>query len=120
MLEARKVSNIIEVSVKKINDIPVIDIKGDVTAVTGVEVKNAYETASKEGSMKIIYHFGPACYINSGGLAFFIEIASESRKKKQDVCICGLSDHFLKIFKMVGLTRCFDIHTCQEDAMKSS
>ena len=43
-------SNTIEVSVKKINDIPVIDIKGDVTAVTGVEVKNAYETISNEES----------------------------------------------------------------------
>ena len=112
-------SNTIEVSVKKINDIPIIDIKGDVTAVTGVEIKNAYEKLSKEGSMKIVCHFEPACYINSGGLAFFIEIASESRKKKQKICICGLSDHFLKIFKMVGLTRCFDIHTCEEDAMKS-
>ena len=112
-------SNTIEVSIKTINDIPVIDIKGDVTAVTGVEVKNAYETLTQEGSMKIVCHFEPACYINSGGLAFFIEIASESRKKKQQVCICGLSDHFLKIFKMVGLTRCFEIHTCQEDAIKN-
>lgn len=111
-------SNNIEVSVKRVNDIPVIGIKGDVTAVTGVEVKNAYETVSKEGTEKIGCHFDPGCYINSGGLAFFIEIASQSRKNKQTVCICGLSDHFLKIFKMVGLTRCFDIITDPNDAMK--
>ena len=111
-------SNVIEVSIKKINGTPVIDINGDVTAVTGVEVKNAYESLSGEGSMKIVCNFGPSCYINSGGLAFFIEIASESRKKQQKVCISGLSDHFLKIFKMVGLTRCFDVHSSQEDAMK--
>lgn len=111
-------SNTIEVSVKEINDIPVISIKGDVTAVTGVEVKDAYETASKGGAAKIGCHFDPGCYINSGGLAFFIEIASESRKNQQKVCVCGLSDHFLKIFKMVGLTRCFDIITDPEEAMK--
>ena len=112
-------SNNIEVSVRTINDIPVIAIKGDVTAVTGAEVKTAYETVSREGAMKIGCHFDPTCYINSGGLAFFIEIASESRKNKQTVCICGLSDHFLKIFKMVGLTRCFDIITDEEEeAMK--
>jgi len=106
------VSNLIEVSLNKKNDIAVIGIKGDVTAVTGVEVKNAYEAICKEGHMEIVCHFEPDCYINSGGLAFFIEIASESRQKKQKICICGLSDHFLKIFKMVGLTRCFDIKTC--------
>ena len=111
-------SNNIEVSVTKVNDIPVIGIKGDVTAVTGVEVKNAYETISREGAVKIGCHFDPGCYINSGGLAFFIEIASESRKNKQTVCICGLSDHFMKIFKMVGLTRCFEIITDPDDAMK--
>jgi anti-anti-sigma factor len=112
------VSNNIEVSIKTINDIPVIAIKGDVTAVTGAEVKSAYETISKEGAMKIGCHFDSGCYINSGGLAFFIEIASESRKNKQTVCICGLSDHFLKIFKMVGLTRCFDIIDDADEAMK--
>lgn len=111
-------SNNIEVSVETVKDIPVINIKGDVTAVTGVEVKNAYETISKEGAMKIGCHFDPGCYINSGGLAFFIEIASESRKNKQTVCICGLSDHFLKIFKMVGLSRCFEIITDPNEAMK--
>ncbi len=111
-------SNNIEVSVTRVNDIPVIGIKGDVTAVTGVEVKSAYDEISREGAAKIGCHFDPGCYINSGGLAFFIEIASESRKNKQTVCICGLSDHFLKIFKMVGLTRCFDIITDPEEAMK--
>ena len=51
--------------------------------MTGAEVKDAYVTASKGGAERIGCHFDPGCYINSGGLAFFIEIASESRKNKQ-------------------------------------
>jgi anti-anti-sigma factor len=66
----------------------------------------------------ILLRFGKDCYINSGGLAFLIDIASEGRKKGQKIAATGLSDHFQKIFHMVGLTRCISVHATEEDALK--
>jgi anti-anti-sigma factor len=60
-------------------------------------------------------NFSPDCYFNSGGIAFLIGITVESKKKGQTVSITGLSDHFKKIFKMVGLTRYVDIYDSVED-----
>lgn len=99
------------------NNKVVISIGGDVTAVTGEEISSAYQKASDEGAMAFVLHFEEGSYINSGGLAFLIDIASESRKKKQAVCVSGLSDHFMKIFKMVGLTRCFETFQDKNDAI---
>ena len=109
----------IKVSISQVNDVVFLDIQGDVTAVTGVVVKNAYQTNSIVDSPMILLRFGKDCYINSGGLAFLIDIASEGRKKGQKIAATGLSDHFQKIFHMVGLTRCISVHADEESALKS-
>ena len=110
----------IQVSTSFLNDVVFIDIKGDVTAVTGEVVKDAYDDDSVSNSFWILLRFDKDCYINSGGLAFLIDIASECRKKKdQKIHTSGLSEHFQKIFHMVGLTRCFSVYDSEEAALKN-
>ena len=108
----------IEILTSNKGDIAVMSIKGDVTAVTGPEIGNAYQNDTILNSPKILLQFDKDCYINSGGLASLIEIASQGRKKEQKIHAYGLSDHFQKIFHMVGLTRCIPIFSSEEDAMK--
>jgi len=108
----------IKVSISQLNDIIVIDIEGDITAVTGEVVQEAYMTDSIAEDTSILLRFAKDCYINSGGLAFLIDIASEGRKKGQKIAATGLSDHFQKIFHMVGLTRCISVFATEEEAMK--
>ena len=108
----------IKVSTRHKGDIAVISIEGDVTAVTGEVIGNAYGSNDVSNSPKILLQFDKDCYINSGGLASLIDIASEGRKKQQKIHAYGLSDHFQKIFHMVGLTRCIPVFTSEEAAMK--
>ena len=108
----------IQVSTSHKGDIAVISIKGDVTAMTGEVIDNAYQSESVFDSPKILLQFDKDCYINSGGLASLIDIASEGRKKEQKIHAYGLSDHFQKIFKMVGLTRCIPIFSSEEAALE--
>ena len=95
----------VEISIRAKGDISIIDIKGDVTAVTGQPIEGAYKEVSMAGSKKILLCFGQGIYINSGGIAILIGMVSESRKKEQIIRIAGLSAHFQKIFDMVGLTK---------------
>ena len=108
-----KVSTIYE------DDVVFIDITGDVTAVTGEVIKDAYQNDDVVNFSKILLRFAKDCYINSGGLAFLIDIASEGRKKEQKIAATGLSDHFQKIFHMVGLTRCISLFATEEEAMNN-
>ena len=108
----------IELSVSMQGQIAIINISGDVTAVTGTSVEETHDREDVQGAERIILEFNDECYINSGGLAFLIDISSKSRKKGQVICVTGLSDHFEKIFHMVGLTRCLEIFPTMEDALK--
>jgi anti-sigma B factor antagonist len=107
----------IEITTSQKGNVSVINIKGDVTAVTGESVENAYQEISSSGTKRILLHFDQECYINSGGIAVLIGIVSESRKKEQIVRATGLSEHFQKIFNMVGLTKYIQHFPSEESAL---
>ena len=98
-------------------DVSVVAIRGDLTAVTGGSVEEAYQGMTQEGVRKILLHFGKDCYINSGGIAILIGIASASRKNGQAIRIAGLSGHFQKIFHMMGLTKYVAVFPTEEEAL---
>jgi len=110
-------SNDIEVSTRVKGDISIIDIKGEVTALTGQSVEDAYKEVSKAGAKKILLFFDKEGYINSGGIAILIGMVSDSRKNGQVIRVTGLSDHFQKIFDMVGLTKYMEIFPSEEAAL---
>jgi anti-anti-sigma factor len=108
----------IEVSISSKNDVSIISMKGDVTAITGVKIEEAYQKVSKDGAKKILLFFDRGGYINSGGIAILIGIAAESRENDQTIRITGLSDHFQKVFHMMGLTKYTAIFPSEEAALK--
>ena len=108
-----------EVSIRIKGNVSIIDIKGDVTSLTGEPIEQAYQSVSNAGSKKILLCFDQKSYINSGGIAILIGIVSEGRKKEQIIRITGLSVHFQKIFDMVGLTRYTEIFPSEQAALES-
>jgi anti-anti-sigma factor len=101
-------------------DIAILYIKGDLTAVTGALLTGEYNSGNVAGTRRVVLDFDKNCYINSGGIAFLIDIATSARKKGQKICVTGLSEHFKKIFHMVGLTRCMQIYASEAEAIKSN
>ena len=77
----------IEVSTRVKGEVSIIDIKGEVTTLTGQTVEDTYKEMSKAGAKKILLYFDEKGYINSGGIAILIGMVSESRKKGQVIRI---------------------------------
>lgn len=107
----------IEVSTSQKDNIAIVSIKGDVTAATAGVIGETYQVDAIANSPNILFRFDKECYINSGGLATLIDISSQARKKKQQLHACGLSDHFQKIFQMIGLTRCITVFPSEQEAL---
>ena len=75
------------------------------TAFADPYFNEAYKNANNLGARKILLKFSEKAYINSGGIAVLIQLMAETKKKNQTISIIGLSDHFKKIFHMVGITK---------------
>lgn len=109
----------LEITVSHKGDVSIINIAGEVTAVTGEAIEKAYADLSGNNAKKILLCFEEKSYINSGGIAILIGMVSESKKREQIIRITGLSEHFQKIFHMVGLTKYTQIFPSEELALEN-
>jgi anti-anti-sigma factor len=100
------------------NNVTLMRIQGDITAQSEPVINEAYKKADEQGAaQKIIIQFEEDVYINSGGIAVLIQILAHTQKKNQQIGIAGLSDHFKKIFNMVGISKFAGIYNTIEDAI---
>ena len=107
----------IEINLEKQNDITIFDIQGDVTAFSEAFFNEAYQKANEQETSKILLKFYEGAYINSGGIAILIQLLAQTKRNNQQICITGLSNHFKKIFNMVGITKFAKIYNTVDEAL---
>ncbi len=112
-------SDEIQVSIREQGSTTIIDLVGDVTTFAEEAINQAYQSASGDGATNIIFNFRENDYINSAGIAILIGVVTEARKRDQKLLMTGLSAHFQKIFRMVGLTQYADLHPSVDEALSS-
>jgi anti-anti-sigma factor len=109
-----------EIQLERKNDIMVMHIQGDITSHSEPYINGAYqELNDRENVSKILIQFEQEAYINSGGIAVLIQILAQTQKNNQQIAITGLSEHFKKIFNMVGITKFAHIYDGVEEALES-
>ena len=99
--------------------VTILDIRGDITAFSESSLGDAYREASEQGAGKLLLKIEKEAYINSGGIAVLIQILAQTRRKDQRVAITGISEHFKKIFNMVGITKFADVFESTELAVQA-
>ena len=99
--------------------VTLLDIKGDITAFSEASLGDAYRAASEQGATKLVLQIEKEAYINSGGIAVLIQILAKTRRNGQRVAISGISEHFKKIFTMVGITKFADVFDTPEMALQA-
>ena len=104
--------------VEKKGNVACIDIQGDLTAFSEPFLNDAYTKACDCDTNRILFTFDPNAYINSGGIAILIQIIAEAKKRDQQIGITGISDHFKKIFNLVGITKFATIYSTAEEGLK--
>lgn len=109
-----------EIKLERLNDIAILQIQGDITAHSEPHINEAYKELLDQGPVqKILIQFEKDAYINSGGIAVLIQILAQTQKNDQQIGISGLSEHFKKIFRMVGITKFASIFDGLDQALKS-
>ena len=108
-----------QIELEKQGEVMILDIRGDITAFSEPFLNEAYQNASSQGAEKILLKIDQQAYINSGGIAVLIQILAQTRQKQQQIGITGISEHFKKIFTMVGITKFAEIYNNEEVALET-
>ena len=108
-----------EIVLEQLGDVTLLDIRGDITILSESSLNEAYADVNQQGAGKILLKFEKTAYINSGGISVLIQLLAKTEQNNQQIGIIGLSDHFTKIFNMVGITKFAKIYKTREDALKA-
>lgn len=107
------------VSTRQTETIGIIDLIGDVTTFAEEKINSAYQEVTSGGAQYVLLNFRQNDYINSAGIAILIGIVTEVNRNNQKLAFSGLSAHFQKIFRMVGLAQYADIYQDEAEAMEA-
>ena len=102
------------IRVHKDNSISTIEILGDFMASAQKDM-DAAQQACGDNPSSILVKFDDVSRINSAGIAILINLVMDSRERGCKVYLSGMSQHFRKIFGMVGLTKYAEIVESVED-----
>lgn len=109
----------LHVSVRQRENVAIIDLVGDVTTFAEEKINAAYNQVTADGAKRILLNFRQNDYINSAGIAILIGVVTEIERSSQKLAISGLSQHFQKIFRMVGLVpRYAELYQDEDEAVR--
>ena len=107
-----------EIKLEQHGSVALLDIQGDITGFSEPFLNEAYKNADNQGASNILLKTERDIYINSGGIAVLIQILAQTKQNNQLIGITGISDHFKKIFSMVGITRFAKIYDTVDEALE--
>jgi len=94
----------------------IIDMNGDVTSLAEKKLISAFEKAVAQPVKCIILNFTNVGYVNSAGMSIIISILTRSKNLGHKLRAFGLSEHFQKIFDMVGILKYMPHDNNEQDA----
>jgi anti-anti-sigma factor len=109
----------LNVALRSREGVAIIDLVGDVTTFAEDKIIAAYTNVTEQGAQRVLLNFRQNDYINSAGIAILIHIVTEVNRHQQRLAVSGLSQHFQKIFRMVGLTQYAEIFQDEDEAVRS-
>jgi anti-anti-sigma factor len=101
-----------------ISNVPVLFIEGDMTSEADEAVISIYEEIKKTTPFsRLIFNFEKTNYINSAGIATLINVIQDMAETGGKVSFVGLSNHFLKVMDIVGISDFVEIFESNDKAI---
>lgn len=86
----------------------VVDVIGEVTALSEKEVSEAHEKAGRDAKA-VIFNFEGLEYMNSGGIGLLVTTLIRAQRSGHALRAYGLSDHYRQIFNLTRLDEAIGI-----------
>jgi anti-sigma B factor antagonist len=93
----------LDANVRQQSQVAVVDLHGEINAFAEEKLNTAYSEAEGQGTDVILLNFSGVDYINSTGIALIVSLLARARKAHRSLLVCGLSDHYLEIFRITRL-----------------
>jgi anti-sigma B factor antagonist len=112
-------TGLVEVRVRHLTALAVLDLGGDITGQALVDLQGAYEKAMEIDPAAVLLNFTAVDYINSTGIAVLVGILARARQEHRRVIACGLTPHYVEIFQVTRLADFMDLFDDEDTAIRA-
>jgi len=112
-------TGLVEVRVRHLTALAVLDLGGDITSQAQEDLAAAYEEAIAIDPAALLLNFANVEYINSTGIALLVGILARARRENRRVLASGLTPHYLEIFQVTRLADFMDTFNSEDDAISA-
>lgn len=95
--------------IEQSGELAVMRFEGDIMSSSEQAVMGMYRSL-EPGTTKILLDFSCVPYLNSSGIALIIQLLKASSMEAQKVVCFGLTAHFVKVFRILGLAKYTSLH----------
>ena len=97
--------------------VAVIELHGDIELPAADALNAAYAQASSQNPTAALLNFDDVDYINSTGIALIVGLLGKARRADLRLMVCGLSEHYMEIFRITRLAEFMSIFPDEASAL---
>ncbi|MGA8868428.1 MAG: anti-sigma factor antagonist [Candidatus Sulfotelmatobacter sp.] len=102
---------------RKVGRVTVVRCNGRIVAGGESESLRAHVTWLLRDRRAIVLHLGDVGFIDSSGLGTIVRTLTSTRQVHGDLKLCNVPEHVRKVLELSHLTKLFDTHDSEENAI---
>ncbi|MGA7908212.1 MAG: anti-sigma factor antagonist [Candidatus Sulfotelmatobacter sp.] len=102
---------------RKVGRVTVVRCNGRIVAGSESESLRAHVTWLLRDRRAIVLHLGDVGFIDSSGLGTIVRTLTSTRQVHGDLKLCNVPEHVRKVLELSHLTKLFDTHDSEENAI---
>lgn len=106
-------------SVRKDDDVTVIDVRGQLIVGNRQELKQRVLDEMEAGARKFLIDFEGTAYIDSSGLGVLVSLSKKIREQGGELRLANLNEDLRTLFELTKLDTLFHIAGSRDEAMAS-
>ena len=109
----------LQINVRRLGDIAVIGLNGEVDAYTCSRLREAMIEAIEDGGANLVVNMKEVEYIDSSGLGTLVGGLKRVSERQGAITIVCTNPQIRKVFDITGLVKVFPIYNSEEDAVRA-
>jgi anti-anti-sigma factor len=110
----------LETTARDRDGVVIVDLRGEINASAEAALAAAYAEATGRGPGPILLNFRGVDYINSTGIALIVGLLARARADGRRLLACGLTDHYVEIFRITRLADFLGIYLDEASAQSQA
>src|SRR5271165_1051869 len=102
---------------REVGRVTIVHCNGRIVAGGESESLRAHVTWLLRDRRSIVLHLGEVGFIDSSGLGTIVRTLTSTRQVQGDLKLCNVPEHVRKVLELSQLTKVFDAHESEENAV---